>query len=374
MPSAEALALQPSSAATDPRYADIERKFLDFARSRAIGAEKDAAMRSGRFSATPGVDRPELFGAVDMAYAAHILNRLGDIAGDGPRTEWIELILSFQDDDGWFRSRDKQGHGTVHATAYALGALQILGAKQPALKPLTGFQAEIAQAPNENTAPFALALLDRVHFWRGSHRAGGMAAIVAAVRELGLPSETLLGIRDPQAWLDGWWRYFEERIDPRTGYWRLSNPLLHWGFDLLYRKRHDPKLASMGGAVHLYWVSEHLRKPITRSREIVATTTALLPAEGLYEHEPYCIDLDGNFMIARALPRLSGDAATRDRGLDALRRNRAAVLAWFAARDASQWNATSHKLPGAFAAVAEADRALSGGGPWKDVFETTCWL
>jgi hypothetical protein len=356
------------------RYDDVASKFLLFARNRAVGSDKARAMAEGRFAATPGAAGPDLFGVLDMAYAGWITGALDTMLDGRSPASWIELILSFQDGDGWFRARDRQAHGVVHATAYALGALRVLGSEQPRLKTMSGFQALRAAAPDVDAAPFALSALERVHFWRGSHRAGGMAAIVAMVRDLGLSSDAILGISDPQAWLDGWWRYFNARIDPRTGLWRLSHPIVQTGFDLLYRSRHNPRLAAMGGAVHLYWVSEHLGKPMRHPAEIISGTAALLPADGLYERAPYCIDLDANFMIARSLRRLDAGHPAGPAGLAALRRNRDAVLAWFNDRQPDAWSASSHKLPGAFAAVAEADIALTGRSPWRDVFERSCWL
>ena len=65
----------------------------------------------------------------------------------------------------------------------------------------------------------------------------------------------------------------------------------------------------MGGAVHLYWIAEKIAAPIPHPAALAASTAALLRETGLYENEPYCIDLDGSFCIARALPQL--DAAAR---------------------------------------------------------------
>lgn len=369
-----------------PPPGDIDRRnriaaaFLDFARARSVGSDAAEAMRTGAFSAGPGAAAPELFGIIDMAYAAHILGVLDGFTDAAGRQRWIERLLAFQGDDGWFRAGDRQGHGGVHATAYALGAIQILlgGARAPdlPLKPLAAFREQAAPEPGVEEAPFSLSMLDRMHFWRGSHRTGGMAAIVAEISDLGLSSEHYLGLADPEAWLDGWWAYFEARIDPRTGFWRLAPMPAHILFDLAYQIRHRPRLASMGGAVHLYWISVKRGIPMPYPRESVLETAALLQPGGLYEKEPYCIDLDGNFIIARSLEGLPVDDPAQDTGRRALARNREAVLAWFESRPQAQWNPNSHKLPGAFAAVAEADRLL--GAPqrphWRDVFETTWWL
>jgi hypothetical protein len=369
----------PGDAAEDGRTT-VATKFEEFARAHAVGPDKAGAAARGAFAAMPGAVVPDLFGSLDLAYAAYILDVLPGMTDRSGRRAWAEHILSFQGEDGWFRASDRQGHGKAHATAYALGGLLILAQAErdllERLKPLAGFQSEIERHPGRDVAPFRLSLLDRTHFWRGSHRAGGLAAIVGSIQSLGLSSERLLAIHDPKAWLEGWWAWFAHRLEPRTGYWRLSFFPVQTGFDLLYRRRHDPALAAMGGAVHLYWVSERMGVPQPYPAEVIRTTAALLRSSGLYEDEPYCIDLDGNFMIGRALAGLAMGDPAGSLGRDALRQNREAVLGWYRAKPVSDWNPNTHKLPGALAAVAEADRVLRPGDHrnWRDVFRTTWWL
>jgi hypothetical protein len=367
-----------------PRPADtslalIERRFLDYARAHAVGGS-DEAMREGRYSSLPGEATPDLFGAIDAAYGAHILGVLDDITDAAGRRAWAEYILAAQGADGWFRSGDKQNHGVEHATAYALGAMTILMGSNlsfwNALKPLTGLQAQIARAPSRDTAPFEMSFLDRLHFWRGSHRAGGLPSIVASVQSLGLDTGRLLDLPDAAAWLEGWWSWFEARLDPHSGYWRMAPLPVRLLFGLAYRRRHDPETAAMGGAVHLYWVSERMGKRFPYPAETIDATARLVGQNGLYEHEPYCIDLDGDFMIGRPLEDIAPGSPAAERGRAALRRNRQAVVQWYATREPSEWNPRFHRHPGAFAAVAECDRALLAleARRWNDVFETTYWL
>lgn len=361
--------------------ADIESKFLDFMRHRAIGGDIRSAAKSGHFSALPQRSEPDLFGSLDMLYSAHILGMLDDITTPSSRRTWVDHLLTYQGDDGWFRSNDTQSHGVEHATAYALGGLQILingdgAALDGRIKHLRGLRSEIAQAPSRTHAPFTLSLMQRVHFWRGSHRAAGLAAIVGAAHDLGLPCDQFLGIANPRAWLSGWWAYFAARIDPATGYWALAPGLLRVAFDTLYQFRHQPQLASMGGAVHLYWISEKMAAPMPYPAALIPTTTKLMQPSGLYEHRPYCIDLDANFLIARALVHFDPDGGTQATARHALGTNRDAVLAWYSSRKPRDWGLNSHSVPGAFAAVAEADRVLLSADErrWRDIFETVWWL
>ncbi len=358
----------------------IESKFVEYAKLRARGDDRNEAMRRGRFSARPEGTDADLFGSLDMLYAAHIVGALDEITDQNGRHRWIEHILAYQEDDGWFYSDDRQSHGVEHATAYSLGGLQILANGDgdqfaKLLKPFAGLQKEIHSEPDASKAPFNLSTLQRVHFWRGSHRAGGLAAIVGAVDDLGLPSEQFLGITDGREWLAGWWDYFANRVDARTGYWALASMPLRVAFNTLYQFRHRPDLAAMGGAVHLYWISEKIGADMPYPASLIPATTALMQPDGLYENEPYCIDLDANFLIARAIGRIGDDHVHVEVGKRALLTNRDAVLQWFASRPSEEWSSNSHKVPGAFAAVAEADRILSPGNRrWGDIFETTWWL
>jgi hypothetical protein len=350
-------------------------------RDRVAGSRPRIAAQSGHFSAMPRKSEPDLFGSLDMLYAAHIIGKIDDVVDAAGRRAWIEHILSYQDEDGWFRSRDRQVHGVEHATSYAIGGLQILAGGdgtflRDQLKPFAAFQSEISARPSQESPPFSLTLLHRLHFWRGSHRAAGLAAIIGAVQELGLPSNEFLGISSSQAWLQGWWSYFEPHIDPSTGYWALAPRRLQVAFNALYKFRHSPRLASMGAAVHLYWISEKIGVPILHPVALISATIGIMRPSGLYEEEPYCIDLDANFLIARSLAQLDPDHPLQEAARLSLRKNRDAILDWFSSRPPRYWNQNSHKIPGAFAAVAEADRALLSPADrqWRDVFKTTWWL
>jgi len=361
-------------------HEDIEEKFFRFLQARAQGDDIKSAIRSGHFSARPDQTEPDLFGSLDLLHASHILGTLDNFLDPTARDGWIDHILSYQGDDGWFRSGDTQHHGVEHATAYAMGGLMILtqgdgGRLRQRLKPLEGLKSTIVPDPDRAKPPFHLSLLQRVHFWRGSHRAGGLAAIVGMVDDLSLPSEKYVGIDDAKGWLDGWWEYFSARVEPRTGYWSLASGVLRRAFNTLYQFRHDPDLASMGGAVHLYWVSDKINAPMPYPNALISETASLMRPTGLYETEPYCIDLDANFLIGRALGQLDENDPLHSPAREALSKNRDSILEWFGSREPEEWNANSHKLPGAFAAVAEADLVLRpANGRWRDVFQTTWWL
>lgn len=375
---------RPTPPAASPERATVRSHLLDYARARVVadGYAPEDAMAIGRFANRPGALAPTLMAALDFAYAFHITGLLDAVTDAAARREWMALILSFQDDDGWFRARDDQHHGVEHATAYALGGLQILarglpaGTGAPRLKPFTGLALTIRSWPSRQQAPFHVGLLDKVHFWRGSHRIGGIPAIIGAVGDLGLPTVTLLGLEQARAWLDGWALYWLARVDRATGSWRLAPRPLHWAFDRAYRSRHDPLLASLGGAVHLYWIFTRLGLTYPQPHALIRATAPLIRADGLYEGHPYCIDLDAAFLLGRSADQLDPHDPTPAVVDTALERSRRGVLGWLAARGPADWHANSHTVPGALAAVAEADRRLEPDRSqrWADVFDVVWWL
>jgi len=361
----------------------VRRRILDYARARCIGLGQPPAraMARGRFADHPGADRPTLMGTVDFAYAFHVTGLLDELSNPDDRRRWIELVLSFQGEDGWFRARDRQTHGVEHATAYALGALQILAGSRTradglAVAPLTDLRGQLAPQPSARQAPFAVGLLDRIHFWRGSHRVGGIAAIVGAVRDLRLDSARLLGLDDPDAWLRGWAGNVLARVSPADGMWHEAPAALQMAFDAAYRLRHDPGHARIGGAAHLYWIISRLGIPYPHPRPLIDAVAPRVGPGGLCERHPYCLDFDAAFLLARAADHLDAADPAAERARRTLERSRRAVLAWLEERAPERWPAGSHFLPGALAAVAEADRALppADARGWTDAFETVWWL
>lgn len=364
----------------------VRRRILDYARARCAGPDQPPsraptrAMACGRFADHPGAGQPTLMGTVDFAYAFHITGLLDELTTPDDRRRWIELVLSFQGEDGWFRAGDRQTHGVEHATAYALGAVQILAgprirADAFALRPLTGLRGQLAPRPSARQAPFAVTLLDRIHFWRGSHRVGGIAAIVGAVRDLRLDADRLLGLDDPDAWLRGWAEHALARVSPADGMWHEAPAVLQRAFDAVYRLRHDPGHALIGGAAHLYWIISRLGIPYPHPQALIDAVAPRVGPEGLCERHPYCLDFDAAFLLARAADQMDAAPAI-ERAEVTLERSRRAVLAWLEERGPERWPDGSHFLPGALAAVAEADRRLppAQARGWTDAFETVWWL
>jgi len=292
-------------------------------------------------------------------------------------------LMGFQDSKGWFSSSDFQRHCREHSTAYALAGLQLLNADRPgnvmeSVRPLTGLARVLPKTPGLDSPPYNLSLLYRTHFWRGAHRVAGVAAIIGALSSAWHVQEKAFGIASPHEWLSGWAEYYVSRISPDTGLWEdLAPALVKRAFNIIYRTRHNPLLAQLGGAAHLYWVLDKLKVPYPHPQSLAETALGLQGGNGLYENHPYCIDFDADYVIGRSLAQLGkGDDALREKAKALLVKSRDAVLRWLSEKPVEQWPESAHFLPGALAAVAEVDRVVPSedGKPYKDVFEFVWWL
>ncbi|MBD3408785.1 MAG: hypothetical protein GF419_01135, partial [Ignavibacteriales bacterium] len=168
---------------------------LDFIIAHRVGGGS-FRNSSGDFALRIGADDWDLYGSIDAAYSLHILGALEETTPDG-RERWARRLLECQDEAGWFTKRNIRGHGKEHATAYALGALTLLGAPDnrdylDLAKPLTDAD-DLLLDPKRfrkwiRRLGFKIDFKDPVggagwnYVWRNSHIVGGVAAAVGMRR------------------------------------------------------------------------------------------------------------------------------------------------------------------------------------------------
>ncbi|MDJ0787403.1 MAG: hypothetical protein QNK05_11390 [Myxococcota bacterium] len=265
------------------------RCFLDrFHRPSIDGRE--AALDGSFASAAEG--SADLYGAADAAYALFILGDLEERTTPESRQRWIARIQACQDaSTGWFDGPLLPGHGIPHATAFATGALVLLGGKpaHPLRYAATLF----------SSRPAVDAWLDGFRWnqiWTGSHAAGAAAAAFDAPAELPLPSDWITTLLDA----------LSARVDS-TGFWKRA---LH---DRLLRR---PNALDLGGAAHFWWLYDRSGRPIPHPERALDGILGLQRSNGLW----------GNRVFGGAFPQgLDFDAlhglriAWRDAGSPASR-------------------------------------------------------
>lgn len=355
----------------------VHGRILEFAALHFRGKEGDTF--DGRFANQITEKQPALLASIDFIYTFHIAGLLDKVTTAQSRENWANFIISAQDQDGWFKSDDVQGHSYYHSTAYALGGLLLLGACDKKdyliyLKPFTDLQKEITTSPSRDIPPFGMSFVEKMHFWRGSHKAGGIPAIVGQVDKSSGLTEKLLGIKDGTQWLRSWADYFISKMDLKTGVWTLVPWPADIAFGQVLKRKHRPELAKIGGAVHLYWIFSRMGLKYPCPEELAAYVLKQNPKGGLYEKFPYCLDFDSNFLISRSFSLLTSEEL-KEGVKRSLTLNRNAILSYFLEKDPREWYLRAHPFPGALAAVAEADRILEKENPFfKDAFEIVWWL
>jgi hypothetical protein len=314
---------------------------------------------------------------LDITYIYAILDLLDSESLKDVRSELIRKILSFQNDQGWFEDHDKQHHSKVHTTAYALSALKLLSNDKyyellNSIKPFIGLNNIINK--NNLDYMFNVSFIERVHFWRGSHIIGGIPAIVGILSENGMTKK--IDLKKPEEWLHDWAALYNDKMDINTGFWRLSPQVIQNVFDFLYKYKHNPEMAIMGGAAHLYWIFEKINYKYDNAKNVIMKTITLQRESGLYDDYPYCIDFDANFIISRSLKYLKkDDSGIKELALNALNKNRNAIILWLCSKNPNDWYKRLHPLPGALAAIAEVEIHINNDNDqYINVFDRVWWL
>jgi len=294
---------------------------------------------TGHYSFQAG-GREDLYGSIDVVYLIFSLGELKDRTTPGSRAEWAKAIQQYQDPEtGWFSRGNEAFHFKSHATAYAVSALKLLGAKP--LYPLTS--AQKLTGSKEATEKWLSSILwDYV--WVGSHQGGGIASALQITGEA------------DENFFENYFSWLEQRVNPATGLWQLG---------IRNKFSTKPIKMEMGGAPHFWWIYWHAGRDLPYPEKIIDTCLSLQLANGLWDdqqkkgiYRPYCINLDAIWSINRARRQLlkNGKSYREDE----------IYLAFERALDQSVKSLNqpdslfilypkTHQLPGAVAGMAELD-------------------
>jgi len=302
----------------------------------------------GYFSAR-ATGKTDLYGSADMVYVLWILGELESRTTDAGRREWASVLQSFQDPrTGLFDPSGYAEESTMHATAFATGALALLGARprhpHSWAEPLFAEPEAIRRWVDS---------FDWNQIWSGSHELGAVAAVIDAPRGIVLPEE----------WADWTLEALTEKLDHRTGFWK--NGVL----DHIWR---GPTTVDLGGAAHFWWIYHHLGRAIPYPEKAVSNILALQRDTGLWGTRlfngayPQGIDFDALGGLRLAWLHLPEEARSAHHGqiLAALDRYACAADAHLNSEGSvERLFRTSHKLVGTLNALAELDllhRTLTG--------------
>ena len=238
--------------------------------------------QSGYFSVRRNQNQPSLYGLTDMVYNLLIPNQLEEYLSNNQGIEkevWINKIKKFQNPKtGWIKEPGFNFglHFKEHSTAFSISALNLLGAKP---------DYDLKFIKRLNTEKRVTRWLRRVPewgllYWPGSHRGGGIAAIITTLNNF--PHDNFF------EWYFGW---LDKNADPEVGFWRIG-----WNHKLKNRLT----IQELGGAIHYYWIYEFLDHPIPYPEKVIDSTLKLQNKLGLWDGDvSYCIDLDAIFALTR---------------------------------------------------------------------------
>ncbi len=320
----------------------------------------------GRFSYQEGGSY-DLYGSCDMVYLLWTTGELSERTTKSGREQWARIIRDYQDPEtGWWTHGNETLHFKEHATAYATGALQLLG-----YEPLHPFRwkEEMTGSPEALDKWLSGIWWDVV--WVGSHQGGGVAASLAMTGEAS------------DQWFEWYLDWLDNEVNPRTGLWQRAF------YNSFYKK---PMKNDLGGAAHFWWVYQERGRPIPCPEKVIDTVLGLQRDNGLWEKYkiketyPTCINCDAINGINAAHARLleagreyrTGDIV---RSYDRFMRSCQDILN--SPDSLERLYKNSHDLPGAFIGIAEADRfmryyfgksSLDTRHEWRSVLTEICWL
>jgi len=229
----------------------------------------------GCYRCGPG-KRPDLYSSLDIALARTIMGEdLAATLSDGRRQEWVAHINSFAmrafDRPGDGSYEDIFGHSTLHANGMVIGALGVLGGRQPyPVRLYDPFRSVETVAGWLERIDWSMQWRASHLFWGGMHCFSFSAACTPAWRN------TVL------AWLD-------RNLDPRTGWWRHGVP---------HADRHQP----LGGSVHIVPIYEHHGRAFPYPERLIDSVLALqLPSgrwlDGPSPHVMHYLELDALYAL-----------------------------------------------------------------------------
>lgn len=275
-------------------------------------------------------------------------------------------IIDSADEDGFFYSSiSKKSHNKYHSTAYALATIEL--ASELVGKDLV--PSAILHKLDDNidfnhALPKNFTLIDRLHVWKASHTFGGLSSIFELLckREIKKQNPVL--------------NHYKEIIG-KDGLWRFANFLPQFIFDLLYRARHDPKLALYGGAAHLYWHFDDIPSRVD-IENAVEKMILIYEETAILEKVPYCLDYDVLFIL-RAFQRSSRLSHNLEAEVDKIfNKVGLAIYEFLINDDGLLW---LHALPGLLAAMQVACESQNFNEFLKqksieltDPMEKTSWL
>ncbi|MDD4890276.1 MAG: hypothetical protein PHU85_10140 [Phycisphaerae bacterium] len=225
----------------------------------------------GRYARKPGEETLGLYGVADVACVLHTIGELHP--SDSERAAWRESFYELSDPQTGYIIERPPRHGRLHNTAFALGAMNLLG-----ILP----RAPLAFARDYATQDALAAFLARLDWaagvYRDSHDGAGLASCMALAP----------GTVAPQ-WFGWYFSLADALFDPRNGLMGRGKPA---GGDI----------DQIGGTFHYAFVYEHFRRRMPHGPQRIDAVLGLqLPAGDWDPQNNSWLTLDGLYLLTRSV-------------------------------------------------------------------------
>jgi hypothetical protein len=260
--------------------------FLDW-----VSGEYEPAVRvgdaTGAYGVMPGEHAVDLYGTCDMACVRYSLRALP--LDPERRRHWAGVIGGFQSPvTGHFVERGQPSHVELHATAYAIAALELLD-HQP-VHPLR-FAEALRSPPAVASFLDALDWTDWVYL--ESHAGAGVGSIFANVPSLGSPP-----------WFDAYFAALDAHLDPANGMHGDAKPS---GGDI----------DQIGGTFHYAFLHETFRRRLAHAEARIDAVLGLQRSDGLWDPKnPLWLTLDAVYLLSRGVQHTGHRRADVEAAID----------------------------------------------------------
>jgi hypothetical protein len=313
---------------------------------------RDRDGRCGAYRLAPRA-RCDLYASCDIALLRTIMGEnLATALTAAQRAAWCDHINSFarhdfgRPADGSYS--DTMGHSPLHANGMVIGALGVLGGRQP-----YPVQLYAAFDRPETVGPW-LASLDWSGAWRTSHLFWGGVHCFSFSARAGAD------------WLTAAFAWLEANLDPATGWWRAGTP-------------HADRHQGLGGAAHLLPLFAHHGRRFPFPERVIDSVLGMQLPDGRWLdardgperlHVMHYLELDA--LYALVLMRQFNPDYRRDDLTAAARRYGDLVRRYYAGHAAELYSLHPHLVLAAVGAFGGLQQLLPDefvdDVSWSDIF------
>jgi hypothetical protein len=242
----------------------VRQQVMEYCAQLQVDGEPYGVLRERRRSDAP----TGLYPSADVAWIRACMGEdLRKTLTDQQRREWIQTLNSYARSDGTYFC-PRSGHSLEHANGMVIGALAVLGGRQP-------YRVSLYDQFNstEKIEPW-LDAIQWDHQWGASHLFWGGMHCYSMSREC------------EAAWLDRVFDWLDDNLNPNTGWWRKGVP------------QAGRRIEVLGGAAHIWPIYQHHQRKFPYPQKIIDEILAMQQQDGTWISLCNYMELDALYGLA----------------------------------------------------------------------------